>query len=451
MWFPAFTRTSTRPIWSCWSAATPRGAIRCCTSASPPRNEARGTKIVVIDPRRTATCDIADLHLAIRPGTDVAVFAALLLHLVESGACDRDFIGARTTGFAAAVEAARACGAVARRGGARSPTSRPAISPQFFDWFAGTERTVTLYSQGVNQSSAGTDKVNAIINCHLATGRIGRARHGAVLADRAAERDGRARGRRSREPARRAYEFRQPGRYRPGAPLLGRAAHGDPARAQGGRAVRRGARRQGQGALDARHQPGRQHAARGAGPRGAGRVPVRRRQRLLADRHDALCRCRAAGRRLGREGRHGHEFGARDLAPARLPRAARRGAARLVDADRDRAPDGLGSRVPVSPPGRHLPRARRAVGFRERRRAPGLRHRRAGRAERRRIRRRLAAAARGSARRASRRRRRRPGSPANALLSATASRFRPRTAAPASCRPRTVRPPPPPTSDCRCC
>ena len=70
--------------------------------------QARGTKIVVIDPRRTATCDIADLHLAIRPGSDVAVFAALLLHLVGSGACDRDFIGARTTGLAAAVEAARA-------------------------------------------------------------------------------------------------------------------------------------------------------------------------------------------------------------------------------------------------------------------------------------------------------------------------------------------------------
>ena len=51
---------------------------------------------------------------------------------------------------------------------------RPLTSPDFYDWFAATERTVTLYSQGVNQSSSGTDKVNAIINCHLATGRIGR-------------------------------------------------------------------------------------------------------------------------------------------------------------------------------------------------------------------------------------------------------------------------------------
>src|SRR5262249_56245252 len=44
----------------------------------------------------------------------------------------------------------------------------------FFDWFTLTERSVTLFSQGTNQSSAGTDKVNAILNCHLATGRIGR-------------------------------------------------------------------------------------------------------------------------------------------------------------------------------------------------------------------------------------------------------------------------------------
>ena len=55
-----------------------------------------------------------------------------------------------------------------------SPTCRPTILPGSTTWFAATERTVTFYSQGTNQSSAGTDKVNAIINCHLATGRIGR-------------------------------------------------------------------------------------------------------------------------------------------------------------------------------------------------------------------------------------------------------------------------------------
>jgi assimilatory nitrate reductase catalytic subunit len=65
--------------------------------------QARGTEIVVIDPRRTMTCDIADIHLAIRPGSDVAVFAGLLVHLAARGACDL----AWTHDFAAAFETAQ--------------------------------------------------------------------------------------------------------------------------------------------------------------------------------------------------------------------------------------------------------------------------------------------------------------------------------------------------------
>jgi assimilatory nitrate reductase catalytic subunit len=135
--------------------------------------EARGTKIVVIDPRRTATCEIADLHLALRPGSDVAVFAGLLLHLAENGACDDVWTSELTVGFDDAFEAARA---VAPSLGEVAAIADVPIADlaRFYDWFAATERTVTLYSQGVNQSAAGTDKVNAIINCHLATGRIGR-------------------------------------------------------------------------------------------------------------------------------------------------------------------------------------------------------------------------------------------------------------------------------------
>jgi assimilatory nitrate reductase catalytic subunit len=134
---------------------------------------ARGCRIVVIDPRRTATCDIADLHLALRPGADVALFAALLLHVVDAGACDRDWIATNTTGLAAAVEAARAV-APSLAAASRIADLPPDDLARFFGWFAATERTLTLYSQGVNQSTAGTDKVNAILNCHLATGRIGR-------------------------------------------------------------------------------------------------------------------------------------------------------------------------------------------------------------------------------------------------------------------------------------
>ena len=134
----------------------------------------RGIRVVVIDPRRTATCEIADLHLAIRPGSDVAIFAGLLVHLADTGDCNREFLTRHTSGFAAAIEAARQS-ASGTAEAARLADVPVADLAQFYEWFAATERTVTLYSQGVNQSSAGTDKVNAIINCHLATGRIGRA------------------------------------------------------------------------------------------------------------------------------------------------------------------------------------------------------------------------------------------------------------------------------------
>ncbi|MBV8751503.1 MAG: molybdopterin-dependent oxidoreductase [Hyphomicrobiales bacterium] len=135
--------------------------------------EKRGTKVVVIDPRRTPTCDIADLHLPIRPGSDVAVFAGLLMHLVERNACDETWIGELTNGFAETLVAARTS-APSLDVVAQIADTWAADLAQFYDWFAAAERSITLYSQGTNQSSAGTDKVNAIVNCHLATGRIGR-------------------------------------------------------------------------------------------------------------------------------------------------------------------------------------------------------------------------------------------------------------------------------------
>ncbi len=124
-------------------------------------------KVVVVDPRRTETCDIADLHLALKPGSDVALFNVLLASLAERGMADRRFVEQHTSGLGDALDAARATDAAA----CGLP---PADLATFLDWFARTEKVVTLYSQGVNQSSAGVDKVNALINCHLLTGRIGR-------------------------------------------------------------------------------------------------------------------------------------------------------------------------------------------------------------------------------------------------------------------------------------
>ncbi|MEM7632298.1 MAG: molybdopterin-dependent oxidoreductase [Pseudomonadota bacterium] len=128
--------------------------------------KARGTKIVVIDPRRTASCDGADMHLALQPGSDVALFNQLLVTLCKSGAIDRAFI-AHTTGLDEALRAAQR--------DSIEPTGLSAAEiDAFCQLWMRTERVVTIYSQGVNQSTSGTDKVNAILNCHLATGRIGK-------------------------------------------------------------------------------------------------------------------------------------------------------------------------------------------------------------------------------------------------------------------------------------
>ncbi|MBD8689728.1 MULTISPECIES: nitrate reductase [unclassified Rhizobium] len=128
-------------------------------------------RIAVVDPRRTMTCDIADMHLAIRPDGDVALFNGLLAHLATSRAIDQTYVESFTSGFDAAVQSA---GEYSLTDIAEATGLTVAELTQFYDLFERTQKTVTCYSQGVNQSASGTDKVNAIINCHLVTGRIGR-------------------------------------------------------------------------------------------------------------------------------------------------------------------------------------------------------------------------------------------------------------------------------------
>lgn len=133
----------------------------------------RGAKIVVIDPRRSATAEEADLFLSVAPGMDTVLFSGLLVHLADSQKLDHSFIDDHTTGWDAALLNARTIAPDIEAISRRARLSKDDIA-RFFDWFANTKRTVTCYSQGVNQSAQGTDKVNAIINCHLATGRIGK-------------------------------------------------------------------------------------------------------------------------------------------------------------------------------------------------------------------------------------------------------------------------------------
>ncbi|SHN19691.1 nitrate reductase [Roseibium suaedae] len=129
-------------------------------------------RIVTIDPRRTATCALADLHLGLAPDTDVALFNGLLSYVSENGYLDEAYISRHTSGFGEALGAAGACDI--SRIADETGLSRQDIA-RFYDLAARTEKMVTVYSQGVNQSVVGTDKVNAILNVHLATGRIGRA------------------------------------------------------------------------------------------------------------------------------------------------------------------------------------------------------------------------------------------------------------------------------------
>jgi len=133
---------------------------------------ARGTKLVVIDPRRTETCEGADLHLALKPGTDVALFSGLLAWVDRWGGVDPIFMKH-------SVDAPEGFWDHIRTGHDLWTTAKtcdvaPALLQQFFETVVGTPRTVTLFSQGINQSIRGTDQVNAIINVHLATGRIGK-------------------------------------------------------------------------------------------------------------------------------------------------------------------------------------------------------------------------------------------------------------------------------------
>lgn len=129
-----------------------------------------GLRLVVVDPRRTDTADEADLHLAILPGTDVALYHAMLNVMLWEDLIDREAIAAHTEGWEALRELVRdyapekvapICGVAA------------ADIVQAARWFAAGP-TLSLYCQGLNQSSCGVDKNTALINLHLATGQIGK-------------------------------------------------------------------------------------------------------------------------------------------------------------------------------------------------------------------------------------------------------------------------------------
>ncbi len=128
-------------------------------------------KIVVADPRRTDTCEIADLHLRLAPGSDVMLFNGLLHLMLREGWTRPDYIAAHTRGFEALKALVRDC---TPERVAQVCGIAPADLLEAARLFATSAATLSLYCQGLNQSSSGTAKNTALINLHLATGQIGR-------------------------------------------------------------------------------------------------------------------------------------------------------------------------------------------------------------------------------------------------------------------------------------
>lgn len=128
-------------------------------------------KIIVADPRFSESAEIADLHLPLKPGTDIALFNGMLHVLINEGLVDQTYVEAHTSGFAALSEIVKNY----------SPDSVAEICGipeadivQAASWFGTSGASLSMYCQGLNQSAHGTHNNAGIIHLHLATGQIGK-------------------------------------------------------------------------------------------------------------------------------------------------------------------------------------------------------------------------------------------------------------------------------------
>ncbi|MFM1949736.1 MAG: hypothetical protein RL706_1757 [Pseudomonadota bacterium] len=128
-------------------------------------------KIIVADPRKTDTASAADLHLPLKPGTDVMLFHGMLRVMLLNGWTDTPYIQQHTDGFEDLLAKVMLC----------TPDKvqdicgiSPAQLHQAAEWFATSKATLSLYCQGLNQSSSGTAKNASLVHLHLATGHIGK-------------------------------------------------------------------------------------------------------------------------------------------------------------------------------------------------------------------------------------------------------------------------------------
>ena len=134
-----------------------------------------GAKLIVVDPRRTATADKADLFLQVAPGTDIALLNGLLRLIVEAGGLDDEFVAEHTEGWdeLEAMLEDYPADEVARITGIAETDLRTAAA-----MLAGAGNWVSCWTMGLNQSTHGTWNTNALVNLHLATGAICRTGSG---------------------------------------------------------------------------------------------------------------------------------------------------------------------------------------------------------------------------------------------------------------------------------
>ncbi len=134
-------------------------------------SDPKNVTIIAVDPRRTETADFADLHLPIRPGTDIALLNSMLHILLDENLIDREFVAQHTQGFAALIEVVKKYSPQVAEEICAIPECLIVEAALIF---GKAERAISLWSMGVNQSSVGVYKNNAINNLHLVTGKIGK-------------------------------------------------------------------------------------------------------------------------------------------------------------------------------------------------------------------------------------------------------------------------------------
>ncbi len=138
----------------------------------------RDLQLWIVDPRRTSSCDTANEHLPIKPGTDAVLYNGLLSYLSDNDYLDKDYIETNTNGFAEAIKIAKQTAPDIEMVANVCEIDVELIK-RFYELFTKTEKVISFFSMGINQSSSGVDKVNSIINAHLASGKIGKPGMGA--------------------------------------------------------------------------------------------------------------------------------------------------------------------------------------------------------------------------------------------------------------------------------